>query len=489
MSRYRVASVLVATTMVALSTPALASASLVWKPCKDVAAGWEPADDQRTECAMVTVPVDYAKPDGREIDIAVSRQKATDQARRRGVVLLNPGGPGQSGIHQPRWIADSRAAGIGADHDLIGFDPRGVGYSADIACPALPGDDAEPPASLPDKEKARFAFDRDAKVNQRCIAADPEFVRNLTTENVARDMDRIREALGESRIGFYGVSWGTALGAAYRSAFDSRVDRMLLDSVMSPTLDVDAMDDAMIAAGEITVREFAGWIARYDAVYHFGGRQPAVLEGLLRLRDELTEHPRTVNGETIDGETVTGYLAGPRRDWANAAKTLAALRDGGLPATKPTSGQGRGFGWDTPPTGYNTFQQTAILCNASEGPRDFETIWQRRLDRVREYPAVASPGIWNGRCAGWTLPVQPWKFTPGTSALQLVGHTYEPVTPIGWALAMRDRIGGTLLTIEDDHHGSLSSLPCASKAVEFFSTGETSDGSCAGAPIPSPPGR
>ncbi|MFD5095122.1 alpha/beta fold hydrolase [Amycolatopsis thailandensis] len=479
MPRNRVAIVLLATTMAALTAPALASASpasLDWKLCKDVAKGWEPADDQRTECAMVPVPVDYAKPDGRKIDIAVSRRKATDPARRQGVVLLNPGGPGQSGIHEPRWVTDSKAAGIGVDHDLIGFDPRGVDYSADVACPPLPGDDAEPPSSLPDKEKARFVFERDAKVNQRCVTADPEFVRNLTTENVARDMDRIREALGEAKIGFYGVSWGTALGAAYRTAFDSRVDRMLLDSVMSPTFDVGAMDDAMVAAGEITARDFAAWIARYDAVYHFGDRQPAVLEALLKLRDE-------------HGETVTNHLAGPRREWANAAKALAALRDGGDPAAKPVSGQGRGFAWDVNPNGFNTFQQTAILCNASEGPRDFETIWQRRLERISAYPAVASPGFWNGRCAGWPLPVQPWKFTPGTSPLQLVGHTYEPVTPIGWAVAMRERIGGALLTIEDDHHGSLSSLPCASKAVEFFSAGKTDDGSCAGAPIPPPSGR
>ncbi|WP_410661379.1 alpha/beta fold hydrolase [Amycolatopsis sp. lyj-112] len=490
MPRNRVATVLLVTTMAALGTPVLASASaappLDWKLCKDVAKGWLPADDQRTECAMVTVPVDYAHPDGRKIDIAISRQKATDPAKRKGVVLLNPGGPGQAGIHEPRWLTDSQAAGIGVDHDLIGFDPRGVDYSADVACPPRPGDDAEPPSSLPDKEKARFVFERDAKVNRRCVAADPEFVRNLTTDNVARDMDRIREALGEEKIGFYGVSWGTALGTAYRTLFDGRVDRMLLDSVMSPTFDMGAMDDAMIAAGEVTAHEFAAWIARYDGVYHFGVTQPAVLEALLKLRDELTAHPRTVNGVKVDGETVKGYFAGPRREGANSAKALAALRDGGTPAAAPAKGSRAGFGWDVTPQGQNTFQQTAVLCNASEGPRDFETIWKRRTERIRAYPAVASPGFWDGRCAGWDLPVQPWKFTKGTSPLQLAGHVYEPVTPIGWALAMRERIGGALLTIEDDHHGSLSSLPCASKAVEFFSTGKTSDDSCAGKPIPSP---
>ncbi len=125
MPRNRVATLLLATSMTALGVPALASAStappLEWRLCRDIANEW-PLDDRRTECAMVTVPVDYANPDGRKIDIAVSRIKATDPARRQGVVLINPGGPGHSGIGRPGSLNESQAAGIGADHDLIGFD-------------------------------------------------------------------------------------------------------------------------------------------------------------------------------------------------------------------------------------------------------------------------------------------------------------------------------------------------------------------------------
>jgi hypothetical protein len=117
---------------------------------------------------------------------------------------------------------------------------------------------------------------------------------------------------------------------------------------------------------------------------------------------------------------------------------------------------------------------------------DFDSVWQRRGERLRKYPAAGSSGVYDGWCARWTLPAQPWRFGQGQSPLQLVGHLYEPVTPIGWALDMRRQIGGALLTVEDGHHGSLSSLPCASKAVEFFSTGNTSSDSCAGEPIPAP---
>lgn len=467
--------------------PAAASASTVdWTPCEDIAKDWS-AEDTLSECAMVTVPVDYAKPDGRTIGIAVSRLKATDPARRQGVVLFNPGGPGQAGIHLPTDIAESQAAGIGVDHDLIGFDPRGVQYSADVACPSQPEDDAQPPASLSDKEKARFVFERDAKANKRCVDADPEFVRNLTTGNVAKDMDRIRIALGEEKISYYGVSWGTALGASYRTQFDDHVDKMLLDSVMSPTLDLAGMDDAQAAAGDGTVHDFAGWLARYEGFYHFGVTQPEVLKALLDLRRQFTEHPKVVDEVTIDGDAVNGFLGGPRRDWVHSAEALVVLRDGGVPDLP--GDRARATGWDIDPTGGNFFQQKAVLCNESTTARDFETIWQRRQERLRKHPAAGWAGSYDGMCAGWTLPVQPWAFTTGKSALQLVGHLYEPVTPIGWTWAMRKQIGGAVLTVEDDHHGSLSSLPCASKAVEFFSTGETSADSCSGLPIPAPTDR
>jgi hypothetical protein len=297
-------------------------------------------------------------------------------------------------------------------------------------------------------------------------------------------MDRIRIALGEEKIGYYGVSWGTALGASYRTQFDAHVDRMLLDSVMSPTLDLAGMDDAQAAAGDVTVHDFAGWIARYESVYHFGATQPQVLGTLLDLRHRFTEHPEVVGNVTIDGDAVNGFLGGPRRDWVRSAEALVILRDGGVPDLP--GDRAPATGWDIAPTGANFFQQKALLCNESSAARDFETIWQRRQERLEKYPTAGWAGTYDGMCAGWPVPVRPWAFAPGKSPLQLVGHLYEPVTPIGWTWAMRTRIGGAVLTVDDDHHGSLSSLPCASKAVDFFSTGKTSTDSCSGLPLPVP---
>jgi hypothetical protein len=168
-----------------------------------------------------------------------------------------------------------------------------------------------------------------------------------------------------------------------------------------------------------------------------------------------------------------------------AASQLAAIRDGSGAPT-PSVPSAHGFGWDTERTGGSTFQQTSLLCNESPTPRDFDAMWRDHLDRVKASPVAGKYGTYEQRCVGWPMPATQWQFSAGRSPLQLVGHTYEPVTPIGWAFAMQRRIGGTLMTVEDDAHGSLSSLPCADAAVRFFDTGRATAESCPGAPTPAP---
>ncbi|WP_344867537.1 alpha/beta fold hydrolase [Amycolatopsis ultiminotia] len=482
MPKFRsLASVFMAVAVVPLVPTVAAAEGLDWQPCASIAKGWD-ADDQRTECAMVTVPLDYADPGGRTIDIAVSRIPAI--GTRTGAIVFNPGGPGQSGMTTPRTTADSKAAGLLEHYDLIGFDPRGVDYSAGLDCPE---DGTQPDPGLSEKEQARFVAERDAAAKRQCIAKDPALVRSLTTPNIARDLDRIRQALGEDKIGYYGISWGTALGAQYRTLFDDHVDKMLLDSVMSPKLDLTAMDDDETTAGEKTFHEFSAWIADYDAVYHFGADEPTVVKALLDLRAELAAHPRKgPDGSVVNGETVNAMLADPRKQWPDLASRLATIRDGGTPAAPRAAAPASGFGWDTERTGGSTFQQNALLCNESPSPRDFDTVWQHRLERIQRNPVAGSQGIWEQRCIGWPSAAQQWQFGPGKSQLQLVGHTFEPVTPIGWAYAMQRQIGGALMTVEDDAHGSLASLPCAAAAVTFFDTGRTTTESCPGPPIPTP---
>ncbi|MEU7368570.1 alpha/beta fold hydrolase [Streptomyces hygroscopicus] len=447
-----------------------------------MAKDWPEKDDTRTECAMLTVPMDYANPQGRKIKIAVSRTKATDPGKRRGVLVHSPGGPGLVNVDAPLSLAEKGLRSLATDHDVIGFDPRGVGYSDKIECRESPYEEQPAPT---EKEREKAFFDYQEKENRRCTATDSAFVRQLTTANIARDVDSIRAALGESKISFFGVSYGTAVGANYRSLFDDRVDRMWLDSVMPPVMDSDAMNASL---DELTEKNFAGfvsWLARHDTEYHFGTTAETVRKTLFDLRDQLDREPIVVDKETVlDREWVTDLLRSWPASWAQSARDLATVSEGGIPQSERKSAsqnQATTFGFEDPRGGFNSLQYNAVMCNDGTGGRDFEKMWADKQARTRTYPATGGHLEFGIYCAGWPWPAQEWKLAKGKSPLQLSGHTGEDTTPYSWAVAMRDTVGGTLLTIEDDVHGSLSSLPCAAKAVDFFRTGRTTGGTCPGA--------
>jgi pimeloyl-ACP methyl ester carboxylesterase len=468
-----VAVVLVAGGMSA--TPA--HAEQVWKPCTETLERWEEVidDNGEAECTFVTVPLDYSKPDGRKLEIAVSRLKA--KGERRGVLLSNPGGPGGSAISYPFDLRTSTIGGVAENYDLIGFDPRGVGFSAAQFCD-FP-DQPPPPAPRDAEQKARNSFEYEATWNRTCAVGDPEFVAQLTTENTARDMDEIRKALGERKISFYGVSFGTAIGAYYRSLFDSSVDKMWLDSVMPPTMDMSTMDADVAAVDETRFEPFLRWLAARDHDYHLGKKSADVRRTLLALRTELDSHPR---GDT-DGSMVGALLTPAPPSYAWSATQLMVLLEGGgaasLAAVGDTAHERPRF--EVNGFAFNLINNRAVLCNDGTGGRDFAQMWAKRQERLRQYPAAGGNFQMSQQCPDWPVPARPWRLAKGTSALQLSGHIGENVTPYAWARQMQATIGGALLTVNDDQHGSVRRSPCGAKVVEFFRTGRGDNGSCEGA--------
>lgn len=453
---------------------------LTWRACAKTAKDWPVDDDTRTECSMLTVPLDYANPQGRKIKIAVSRIKAADPGRRRGVLVISPGGPGVSNIDSPATYAAGRLGTLAVDHDLIGFDPRGVGYSDKIKC-----DWEDPPSTASTaspKEKAKAVFAETAAYNKRCAAEDPAFVRQLTTTNIARDVDSIRAALGESKINFYGVSYGTAVGVNYRSLFDNRVNAMWVDSVMPPVIDLAAMDATIDALNEKDFGAFVPWLARHDTEYHFGTTDAMVRRTLFTLRAELRRKPRVVDKNTVlDDEWVSQLLGADRGGWISSARDLATVREGGVPlSVRPAPQPTKGFGFDVTFRGLNLIQYQAIFCNEGVGGRDFEQMWAAAQARKAAFPATGGYFERSGWCGEWPWPARPWKPVKGTSPLQLSGHIDEGVTPYAWTVDTWKAVGGTLLTVQDNDHGSLRRLPCAAKVIDFFRTGRTAAGACPG---------
>ncbi len=215
------------------ATGAPGDARITWGECPAPAEGQ--TRDPDLSCGTLEVPLDYQDPDGARIDVAVSRLSTAQPGKRRGVLLLNPGGPALGGLGMPETFASTLPKSVLDRYDLIGFDPRGVEHSTPQSCglqdPSVSGLFPYPAADGSiDKNVAL------AKANaEQCADTAGENLRHYNTANTARDMDRIRQALGEKKISYWGQSYGTYLGAVYRALFQDRTDRMILEGNVDPT--------------------------------------------------------------------------------------------------------------------------------------------------------------------------------------------------------------------------------------------------------------
>ncbi|HEV7980144.1 alpha/beta fold hydrolase [Amycolatopsis sp.] len=221
----------VASALAVVPAAAAVATQVAWGACpEDVVAEAAPS---QLDCATVPVPVDYADPASSEIDIMISRLASKNPSKRRGILLLNPGGPGGSGLAFPAFlVARGLPASVTDSYDVIGMDTRGIGHSAPVSC----GFTADGPylGNIPPYAADDAAVVERAKVvkgvAEQCARNDRDgHLRHLTTANTARDLDRIRAALGEEKANFLGFSYGSALGAAYASLFPERADRIVLD--------------------------------------------------------------------------------------------------------------------------------------------------------------------------------------------------------------------------------------------------------------------
>ncbi|WIX84053.1 alpha/beta hydrolase [Amycolatopsis carbonis] len=370
-------------------------------------------------------------------------------------------------------------AGLGRTHDLIGFDIRGSDYSEKILCPELdPANVPRPPATDTAEQRFKDQANTVAGRLRTCAGKGPDLARSMTTANVARDMDVIRQALGEEKIGYFGNSWGTALGTAYRTQFGEHVDRMLLDCVLAPGEAVARSDDQTAAAAEAHFDDVTRWLAERDATYGFGSTAPAVTQALLALRSRLAAQPLADR----DDHWANRQLLAPRADWATA-RASARRRPGREGADDHGTARGS-TGRQRVDVGYRDgeigFVLAAVNCNDSPGARDIDQAWAHGLELAARYPVAAYEPGGDARCAGWPFAPQPTNLARGSGPLQLVGHECETNTPFPWAREMQAKVGAALLTVADDVHSSFAHLPCADEAVEFFGTGATSNGTCSG---------
>lgn len=235
-----------------------------------------------TSCGRMDVPMDYSNPDGKKISVGFIKAAATKPEKRRGVLFINPGGPGGSVYHQfttvegypdttPRWPKEVRE-----EWDIVGVQPRGLEGSTKLEC-------EEVNAGPIDQIQRSGGLIKDA-----CDAKMPGYAATLTTENTARDWDQVRQAMGEEKISIYGNSYGTVLGSMYATTFPEHTDKVVLDSGYNPDNDHSEQVDGFRKAAH----DFFGWVSQHDDVYHMGTTPRAVYKSWAeRVRQETGVTP------------------------------------------------------------------------------------------------------------------------------------------------------------------------------------------------------
>jgi pimeloyl-ACP methyl ester carboxylesterase len=495
-----------ATTIALVAIGAVASSAQAedaQQPRDNDAIQWGECDDpalltHQAECGFVTVPMDYTKPDGAKIQLAVSRIAHTvSAADYQGVMLVNPGGPGGKG-RGLAVLGSLVPGGAGAAYDWIGFDPRGVGASK----PALSCDHdytgyhrPEYVPSKPGLEKAWLA--RAKGYADACAKAGGALLDHLKTLDTVRDVESIRLALGSTKINFYGFSYGTYIGQVYATMHPDRVRRMVLDGNVDPTrVWYDSNLDQDLAFDR-TIRIYFGWIAKYDRVYHLGRTTRAVQRRYYAEQARLTGKPA---GGVIGPAELTdiflqpGYyvfgwdkVARAFSDWVHKRDPagLKNLYDATNPQEKDAD------------NGYAVY--LAVQCTDAPWPKSWAK-WRRDNWRVhREAPFETWGNAWyNAPCRDWAgrtgIPVTVSGET--VPPILLISETLDAATPFAGSLEVRKRfprsaliegVGGTT------HAGSLFGDKCVDNTIAaYLATGalpkrvkaDRSDKRCR--PIPQP---
>ncbi|MGW2619521.1 alpha/beta hydrolase [Streptomyces sp. NPDC001500] len=462
---------------------------LTWKSCvlgPDDAAG-EALEKAGARCADVTVPLDYTRPDGRTITVALSRIKAVDTARRVGALLLNTGGPGGQGIADPPWVHDAMKD-VAGRYDIVGVDPRFVGRSTPLDCGWPTGS----PFRWAGEDRAGFArvtaLARDLAA--RCRKTHADVLPYVTTRNTARDMDVVRAALGERRISYLGYSYGTYLGEVYATMFPGRTDRMVLDGVIDPARYSPRLLVGTEEANERALSHWAAWAAARDAEYGLGTTRKAVLATVDRILRTAGERPLVIGGGSrtyrLDAHTVPFVVFNglsddtdeARRSFASSLRTLHQAARGRHAEPDADFASGLDFllkGGDGG-SAYGSVQ-TAILCGDAPAPRDPEVYW-RDVQRSRARHPLIGPFTHDiTPCAFWDRPRErPTAVRHDFPAL-MVNATGDPRTVYAGASAMHDAWPSSrLVTVAgSDRHGVYGAYgdECADRTVNaYLRTGE-----------------
>ncbi|GAU66853.1 putative S33 family peptidase [Streptomyces sp. NBRC 110611] len=472
------------------SAPAAPAPRLHFGACPDSVP--KPAAPDHVECGRLSVPLDWsAESQGARIDVAVSRVRASGTpAERRGILLVNPGGPGGSGLSYAVTKRAKLPESVRRSFDIIGFDPRGVGRSTPADCGPMGGlFDAPGVDPVPANRAAERAYLTSLHaMADDCATHAAGLLPYLSTEQTAHDMDAIRAALGEPRTSFLGVSYGSYLGAAYAARFPDRVGRMVLDSVVGPWgwYDFDVIQSRALLRQRDT---FFAWTAAHAQRFGVGASATAVRRSYLRVRQGLGARPVDGFGPAEFDRAVYRALGRTER-WAGLADGIRTyLTSGGVDGMRPASA------FDGPDSRNYEAANRIVKCADGPGPSPRAIAADiRRTRRLDPQPVLT--GMEASVCASWRH--RPGHRTPLGSPdappVLLVASAHDPVTPLEGARRLRKLLPGSrLITLDNDYsHGVFASRGNAcvdSTAAAYLVAGAVpaADVRCAGPGLPKAP--
>lgn len=457
----------VAATLLA-ANPASASPAtdLAWAACPTTPGV---VLDPRQECARLRVPMDYRRPGGEQISLAVSRIRTAKPGLRRGVLLLIPGGPGGAGLARPTTHGLRLPQEVRDRYDLVGFDPRGVGESTPVTC-AFDPRDLDAAAFLPWPGPGGDISDATERARRKadtCVRTGGPLIQHITTRNEARDIDRVRHALGERRLSYWGTSYGTYVGAVYAEMFPTRTDRVVLDSNDDP-------DPRRVARGwlayfavgaEDRFPDFAKWAATRDGELGLGATPEAVRDTYLTLTTTLDESPRPdLTGNTLRAVMFNSLYADAA--FPQLAAFLRSARTGTpappLPALPPSFGN-------------LLAAQMATACNDTTWPTEAHDYAGDVARNRVSHPLTGGMPANIMPCAFWPYrPVEPaTRITSrGPKNILMIQNRRDPATPLAGAQRLLQAFGSRarMVVVESGGHNAYvaNGNPCGDAAVTAF---------------------
>jgi pimeloyl-ACP methyl ester carboxylesterase len=436
------------------------------------------------QCAKVTVPIDWAAPDGATIKLAINRRPATGPGQKIGALLTNPGGPGASGVEFVNQAAAGVSASVRARYDLIGFDPRGVGDSAPIHCLT----DRQLDAALSVDPTPDDAADLDDVTHEARVFADGckqngALLAHMGTVDVARDMDVIRAVVGDTKLHYLGYSYGTYLGAIYAALFPGHIGRMVLDGVLDP-----ALTNTQIMLGQAQGFQLAYTSFVNDCLAHrpcaLGSSADQVTSRVRGLLKKLDSTPirgvgsRKLNEAMASLGLLAGMYAKARWEFLRASLVAAYLGDGSGLLQLADEYTRRGPDGHYEDNGNESIY--AVNCVDHPGGSSPQEI-------RAQLPALERASPLFGDFIGWgALPCDFWPVhsdvtpapvtAPGAPPILVLGTTRDPATPFQWSKNLVAELSsGVLLAHDGDGHTAYGhGEDCVdSKVNRYLLTGTT----------------